>query len=213
STPNQPIKPAKATKRRSSRLGWLFSRLLVVVVLLGVVAFFAPPLIASRSIWKKLLAIASPDLAKQIDAKTVSLGWLSPLEIRDALVLDPAGQPLATIAQIKSQKTLLALALGYPHLGTIDIVEPQAKVVLRPDGSNVEDFLTKLPKQPTKPAKPSSSPNVGLTLVVSKGIVGIEDKIAGRIWRIENLDAQLESPSSGSQPLAGKVSATLKEQP
>jgi len=174
-------KPARAVKRRSSRVSWLVSRLLVVVVLLGVVAFFVPPLLATRSVWKKLLAFASPDLAKQLDAKSVHLNWLSPLEIRDAVVLDVSGQPLATVGQIKSQKTLLALALGYPHLGTIEIVDPQAKVILRPDGSNVEDFLAKLSKkQPEQPGKPSSS-NVGVTLVVSKGLVGIEDKIAGRL--------------------------------
>jgi hypothetical protein len=206
-------RPAKAPKRRSSRLSWLVSRLLVVVILLVVVVFFAPSLLATRGVWKKLLAIASPDLAKQVDAKSVQLGWLSPLEIRDAVVLDVAGQPMATVGQIKSQKSLLALALGYPHLGTVEIVEPQAKVVLRADGSNVEDFLAKLPKQPAKPAKPlSSNAGVGVTLVVSKGLVGIEDRIAGRIWRIEDLAAQLESPSSGSEPLAGKVSATLKGQ-
>src|SRR5262249_39717221 len=91
STASQPSQPAKTAKRRPSRLGWLFSRLLVVVVLLAVVAFFAPPLVATRSVWKKLLGIASPDLAKLVDAKSVHLGWLSPLEIRDAVVLDASG--------------------------------------------------------------------------------------------------------------------------
>src|SRR5436190_8107043 len=83
----QQARPAKAAKRRrSSRLMWLASRSLVLVVLLAVLAYFLPPIIASRIVWKKLLALASPELAKQVDAKSLNLGWFSPLEISEAVV-------------------------------------------------------------------------------------------------------------------------------
>src|SRR5262245_17721238 len=117
-------KPAKAVRRRApSRLAWFASRLLVLLVLLVLLAYFLPSIVASRTVWKKLLAWVSPELAQQVDAKSLNIGWFSPLEISEAVVLDPAGQPLAKVSQIKSQKTLLSMALAYPHLGTIEVVD------------------------------------------------------------------------------------------
>src|SRR5262245_36107517 len=77
-------RPEKTFKTRSSsRLSWLISRLVVLAILVAVVVYFAPPLIASGGLWKKVLAIAAPELAKQIDAKSLQVGWFASLEIRE----------------------------------------------------------------------------------------------------------------------------------
>lgn len=205
----QEMEESRSRKRASSRLTWLFSRLLVVVILLAVVAFFAPPLIASRGVWKKLVATAAPDVAKLIDAKSLQLGWFSPLEVRELVVRDADGQPLAEVALIKSQKSLLGLALGYPHIGVIEITQPHAKVVLRANGSNVEDFLAKLPKSESKSSS-STSPSPGVSVVITNGAVDFDDQIAGRQWKLENLAVEAASPSTDSQPKTGKVSGVIK---
>src|SRR5438552_13215684 len=97
-----------ASKRRpgGSRLFWFGSRLFVLLVLLGILAFFAPLLIGSTGLWKSLLAAAAPEIAKQIDAKSLQLSWLSPIEVRGLVVRDPAGQSLAEVPLIHSHQTL-----------------------------------------------------------------------------------------------------------
>src|SRR5262249_42906095 len=97
--------------RGSSRLFWFGSRLLVAFVLLATLAFFAPLLIGGTGLWKTILAVASPQLAGKIDAASLQLFWLSPVEIRNLVVRDPAGQPMVQAALVRSHKTLLELAL------------------------------------------------------------------------------------------------------
>src|SRR6266436_2816766 len=81
----------KQIKRRArgSRLFWFGSRLFVVAILVGVLLYFAPQIISGTGLWKSLLAVASPQLAPQVDAKGVQLAWMSPIEIRGLVVRDP----------------------------------------------------------------------------------------------------------------------------
>jgi len=72
--------PAK--RKAGSRLFWLGSRVFVLLLLLAGLAFFAPLLLASPGLWKQILAAAAPGIRKQVDAKTLQISWLSPIEIR-----------------------------------------------------------------------------------------------------------------------------------
>src|SRR5205814_2006199 len=105
--------------------------------------FFVPMVVGRAGFWKQLLPIAAPGIAKQIEIASLSLGWFSPIEVRGLVVRDAAGQPLAEVPLIKSRKTLLAIALNSRDVGTFEVDQPKAKVVLRADGSNVEDFVAK----------------------------------------------------------------------
>src|SRR6476620_9804859 len=194
----------KPAPRKRSRLFWLFSRLLILLLLLAVLGYFAPLIIAGTGLWKQILAAAAPEIAKQIDAKSLQLTWLSPIEIRGLTVRDLAGQPLAEVPLIKSHRPLLAIVLNSGNVGTFDVDQPRAKIVLRQDGSNVEDFLAKLPKSKGKPA------NVGFGLVLSSGTVEFDDQVAGRQWLLENLSIDLTSPAAADQPKSGKLSAALR---
>src|SRR5262245_61204099 len=146
-----PMRRKPTQRRPRSRLFWLVSRLFVLLLILGVLAYFAPVIIASSGLWKQILAVGSPEIAKQVDAKSLQLTWLSPIEVRGLVVRDLAGQSLAEVTLIKSRKPLLAIALNPSNVGTFDIDQPRAKIVLRQDGSNVEDLLAKLPKSQGKP--------------------------------------------------------------
>jgi hypothetical protein len=193
-----------ASRRPRSRLFWLGSRLLVVVVLLGILVFFAPQIIGGTGLWKSVLAITAPQLAPNINATAVQLGWLSPIEIRGLVVRDPAGQPLAEVPLVRSHKTLLAIALRSGDVGVFEITEPKANVVLRPDGSNAEDLLAKLPKSSGKPQP------FGLGLAVSKGTIAFNDDVAGRQWQIDNLSLDVSWPAATNQQKTGKLAASVQ---
>lgn len=203
-----PMRRKPTQRRPRSRLFWLVSRLFVLLLILAVLAYFAPVLIASTGLWKQILAATAPEIAKQVDAKSLQLTWLSPIEVRGLVVRDLSGQPLAEVSLIKSHKPLLAIALNSSNVGTFDIDQPRAKIVLRQDGSNVEDLLAKLPKSPGKPRAKSS--NVGFGLALTSGSVEFDDQVAGRQWQVENLVVELTSPATADQPKSGKLSAILK---
>ncbi len=199
-----PARRKPAPRKSSSRLFRILSRLFILLLLLAVLGYFAPLIVASTGLWKQILATAAPAIAGQIDAKSLQLNWLSPIEIRGLVLRDVAGKPLAEVPLIKSRKPLLAIALNSTNLGTFDVDQPRAKIVLREGGSNVEDLLAQLPKSKSK------SSNVGVGLALTGGTIEFDDQVAGRQWQLENLSVEVTSPAAGDQPKTGKLSAALK---
>ena len=193
--------PAK--RRGGSRLFWFASRLFVVLILLAVLAFFAPILIGSTGLWKTILASAVPKLSGKVDARSLQLSWLSPLVIDDLVVRDPGGQPLAEVTRIGSRKSLLQIALNTSDLGVFDVLGPKAKIILRPEGSNVEDLLASLPKSDSQPGEP---PQFGV--IVSNGSVLIDDQVAGRQWQVDGINVDL-TWTAGAEAKTGKLSAAI----
>src|SRR4029453_11575936 len=196
-------RPAKA--RGSSMLFWLGSRLFVVIVLLAGLAFFAPLLIGRTGIWKSILAVAAPELAGKIDAGSLQLSWLSPIEIRNLAVNGADGQPLAGAVLIRSHKTLLELALHSRDLGLFEVQDLNAKIVLRADGSNIEDFLATLPKSQSQ-----SSGGTQVSLQLVRGTVDFDDQIAGRQWQLQDVTVDLAWTAAADQPKTGKLAAALR---
>ena len=116
-----PARRKPAPRKSSSRLFRLLSRLFILLLLLAILGYFAPLIVARTGLWKQILAAAAPEIAKQIDAKSLQLNWLSPIEIRGLVVRDAAGQPLAEVPLIKSHKPLLAIAPKVPVHTEIEV--------------------------------------------------------------------------------------------
>lgn len=187
---------------RRSWLFWLGSRLLVVAVLFGILAYFAPLLITSTGIWRQGLAQAVPELAPQIKVDGLDLSWFAPVEIRGLSVVDGQGHPLAAVPRLRSEKSLLGLALNLKNLGKFVIDEPKLTVILRPDGSNLEDLLAKLPKSESK------SEPLGIEVQISNAAVEYHDLVAGRQWVLES--ANLEFATTLDQQIRGKVASAVR---
>src|SRR4029453_124016 len=197
-------RPAKA--RGSSMLFWLGSRLFFrLLPLSGPAVFFAPLLIGRTGIWKSILAVAAPELAGKIDAGSLQLSWLSPIEIRNLAVNGADGQPLAGAVLIRSHKTLLELALHSRDLGLFEVQDLNAKIVLRADGSNIEDFLATLPKSQSQ-----SSGGTQVSLQLVRGTVDFDDQIAGRQWQLQDVTVDLAWTAAADQPKTGKLAAALR---
>ena len=190
-------------RSRRSGLGWFLPRLAVMLVLLAVCAWFAPAIAAKTGLWKTIVATAAPDYAGKIDARGVSLGWLSPVSLEGAVVLDDQGQPLAEVASVTSGKSLLELLQASGDYGKFTLNQPRAVVVVRSDGSNVEDFLATLPQ--------SDSPTPQFELEVVGGRVDVQDVVAGRTWTLTGINSRLLWPTAGQRQ--GNLSATVAEIP
>src|SRR5678815_5372769 len=125
--------------RRPSRLGWLIWRGGLLLALLGALGWFAPSFLAATGLWKSLVVRFVPPLAGRIDAGSLSLGWLSPVVVKDLVLRDEAGELLVQVGVFQSEKSLLSLAQNQSDLGKFTVDEPQGKIVLRENGSNLED--------------------------------------------------------------------------
>lgn len=200
---------AAETPRREpakpSRLRWFLSRLIVMLVLLGVLAWFAPTIASYPAVWKTGLGYAVPELKNCIEIESLSLGWMSSVRCTNLVLKDPQGNILAQVKDFSSEKSLYQLALDTTNLGKFRVGDPQANVVLRADGSNWEDFLKLLPKSESKESKP-----VGFQLELSRGIVNLDDQIAGRQWTVDGLNVAVDWPAAADKPRVGKLSAAVK---
>jgi hypothetical protein len=181
---------------------WLASRLLVVAVLLAVLLYFLPTLIISTGAWRKVLAAAAPGIAGQIQIQSLRLGWFSPIEIQGLVVRDESGAPLAEAPLVRSNKTLLAIALDHNNLGTFELQQPKANIVVRADGSNVEDFLAKLPKS----AGPSMT-SVGV--IIHQGTAELHDQVTNQAWQVNNFSADIVLPAGQGQK-SGKLAGAVQ---
>src|SRR5690242_19910212 len=134
----------RPTPRRSGLLR--FGALVLVLLLL--LAALAPTIISFTSLGPYLVASAAKGrIDGSLDVKSVSIGWLSPVQVSGMTVKDKDDQTIATIESVVVGKSLLALIGNSQDLGTITIDKPQLLVVARPGGSNVEDLLAPLLSQ------------------------------------------------------------------
>jgi len=129
--------PPPARPRRLRR--WLL-RFAVVVLLLLVLVWFAPVIVAKTGLRHRVFASAAGDLKGTVDAD-LSLGWFSPIELENVRVTDPKGETILTAERVTSSKTLLDLLLDRSDLGTLTIEKPVVEVVFSANSTNLEDAL------------------------------------------------------------------------
>jgi translocation and assembly module TamB len=198
--------------RRRSWMGWLVGRVGLLAAVLGTLAWFAPTIIATTGLWKPLVSRFVPPLAGRVDAGSLSLGWLSPIVMRDLVVRDEAGEILAQVSAFQSEKSLLSLAQNPSDLGKFTVDEPLGRIVLRGDGSNLEDLLARFAKEfPPREAKsPTAMPAFALAL--TRGTIQLEDQVAGQRWELADMQLDVDF-SQAREPRTGKLSASLKHMP
>ena len=199
-------------RRRSSVAGWFIWRGGLLLAILAMLAWFAPTIIATTGLWKPLVGKFAPPLAGRVDAGSLSLGWLSPIVVKDLVVRDEAGEVLAQIGVFQSERTLLSLAQNQSNLGKFTIDEPQGRIVLRADGSNIEDLIAQFAKEfPPQEAK-SAAAIPAFSLALTRGTIQLEDQVAGQRWEFAGVQLDADFPKAPG-PRTGKMSAVLKHVP
>lgn len=192
---------------RKPRRRWL-RILLILVVVLGILAWFAPSLIAMSPLFERIVAWATQDVDGTVRVGSASLGWLSPVVLNDVEVLDKQNQPVLRVGQLSGDRRLIDLALDATRLGVFRIEQAQANVSLRRDGTNVEDLLK------TILSKPSSGKPLGVTIEVVDAAATIRDNRRGQSWTIEGLSVTAAIPADPALSLevkaAGRVAQPAK---
>jgi len=119
---------SQATRPRRHRWRW------IAVLLLGTLAggvWFAPAIVSQTSLRHSIASWVTRGWPIRVEPGPTSLGWMKPVTLRDLRVHDADGQPLLTIKELRSEKTLWQLATQPTQFGTFTLVDPIANVVLR----------------------------------------------------------------------------------
>ncbi len=182
---------------------WLIAVPAALMVLV-VLVWSIPVIVASTSLRQTIVSAALADFEGTVRVGSASLGWLSPLRARDIEARDLQGQPLGQAAELQSDKSLLGLLADTSRPGTFRVRDPQVRLVLRPDGSNWEDALVKLLSGPSQ-----GRPVRALTIQVDGGTLQVEDTAHNGRFRLERLNLALQMDEASPLPIKVRAAADV----
>lgn len=183
------------------------TRMLFWLLVPATIVWMAPTIIGWTSLHQSFVQRAVGPFDGQLDLGSVSLGWLSPVRLRDVTVQDAQGNDVIVIPQVESERTLFGLLTHSQSPGLFRVIEPVVTVRMRENGSNLEDILASLPKQEEKP---SSSSRPALAIEIVDGTVVLADEASGESWRVERLLARADVPSTAAAPLLVKLETRVR---
>ncbi len=198
--------PSAPARKKSPGRRWP----VVVVVLLAFV-WFLPAIVAHSPLLGWILKLATADLNGSVAVQSASLGWLAPVEARGVEVRDAAGKPLLALPSVIGDRPLLKILWNYRNLGAFRLAGPTLTVLLRDDGSNVEDVLAKyLVAEKTEAEQPAAAP-FEVAVEILEGQATVADERTGLAWRIENFAAKFGRSAADGGTTAVELSAQLPE--
>jgi translocation and assembly module TamB len=164
----------------------------VSALLMVTLLWFAPSLVVHSPLWPRILANVTKDMAAQIQTGSVSVGWLSPIRVRDLSVQDAtSGATIVTCKSVQLEKNLWNLIWDRTQLGTIRVEQPHVKVVFQQSSSNLEQLLASWLEGPSS----SSPPPCGQVEIVA-GQIDVTDSITGDLATLSNIEASLFLPGA-----------------
>ena len=176
----------KVLRLRSRRAARWVSVSVCLLFLLVLVGGLAPGILGSRFCWPTVLAYLTADFDGRVTSRDVSLGWFSPIVVQEVSVEDLRGQKLVQVEAVRTESSLLSLLFSSRDLGVIRIDKPDLTLVLRDDGSNLEDVLASLL------AKPSSSGAVSGSIEIIDGSINLVDAQQTHVARFTSMGATVQ---------------------
>lgn len=206
-TVSKPIRHHLATNEPSQtpepkRRGW--GRWLVggLVLLLGVI-WLTPIVVAKSPLLSWVVGSLTAEVQGKVRVESASLGWFSPIEMSGVEIHDANGQPVVEVSKLTGERWLTGLLWDSSNLGRFRAENPKLTLVLRDDGSNLEDVLHKYlsdetAEEDSKAAETGGA--VGVQVEIVNGEVAIFDPRTRQSWTVQNLGVKLVVPSDASRP-------------
>ena len=202
-TPPSPTAASSPTPAPVSRRRRWLRRLLPLVTLLVLGTWFAPAIVANTGLRNRFARQALADVRGSVDVGGASLGWFSPVELRDVTIKDEAGRTLVSVPKITSQKTLLELARNQAEPGEFALEAPTVAVVCEKGTTNLEAAFAEHLKG-DKPAGPTRTP---VSIRVTGGTLTLTDGDTGKTASVEDIAATVTVPASRAEPVTAKLTA------
>lgn len=163
---------------------------LAVLVGLAVLAWAAPLLLVHTGLRDRPLTAAFAGIDGTISSGGATWRWLGSLEYRDVVLRDRSGRVAVIVPLVVIDRGLARLAIERSNLGTVRLVEPEAIVEVRGDGSSLEDILAAW--------LAAAGPAPALELEVVNATVEFVDVVRQDAWRLSDVIAAGTVLSDGS---------------
>ncbi|HJZ55061.1 MAG TPA: hypothetical protein VKE74_08880 [Gemmataceae bacterium] len=200
--PTPPPTPTPANPRRQRR--WL--RLLAAFGgLLLLAVWFAPAIVAKTPLRNRIARNALADLRGNVEVGGASLGWFSPVELRDVTVKDAQGRTLLTAPKVTSSKSFLSLLRDRSDLGEFTIERPVVELVCEKQSTNLEDAIANFLNDDGTPPGPTRT---AVSLRISDGKLALRDADTQKTWVFEAITAAVTVPRSRTEPVSVQLAAT-----
>lgn len=193
--------PPRAAPRRRRRWLVLIAGASILMVL---AVWLAPAVVARTPLRNRLVQRATADLRGTVTVGGASLGWFSPVELRDVTVTDSTGRTLLAAPKITSSKSLAALIRNRADLGEFTVERPALEVVGEKQSTNLEDALA---NYLLDDAASSGPERTAVALHVVDGTVRIHDADAQKSWELDSVNATVRVPRSRAEAVAVTVDA------
>ena len=169
------------------------------------ILWLLPTLVAYTPLFTWIVNRTAADLNGTVTVGSASLGWFSPIVLGDVAVRDQEDRPLAEIPKVCGDRSLLSVLMDTSRLGRFRLEEPKFTLVLRDDGSNLEDALAEY----LNSEKPQEKVDVAVEIV--DGSVAVEEARGKRSWQVEKFQLAARAPISRSKPVELEVSGVVPE--
>lgn len=179
---------------------WLLRFCVVTLTVLLLLILLAPTILTQAAVRDYALAKVWPAEAGVLSMRSMQVGWFRPLTVEGVRVLDRQGNPLLEVAKIEGDRSIFQLAKDYSDMGTLVVTDPTVNLLLRADGSNLEDTLAALvPASDTEQA-PSTEPAEPLAIAAHLKLVNaqvVATEVATKTtWRIDKVNAEANLPKA-----------------
>ena len=173
---------------------------IALVVVLGI--WLLPALVGHTGLVSWIANRSAAELNGRIVVQSASLGWFSPVSAYGVKIVDQEDREVIEVPEVHGDRVLVGLLWNAAHVGRFRLVGPKVTVVLRDDGSNVEDVLANylVAKKRKK---------IDIAVEVVDGSVSIEEARTRRTWQVDNLQVDFALPADRSRPVELKTSGTL----
>lgn len=197
-------------RKRNKRRMWPWMLLLFLAAV-----FFLPMIVGQTALKDKAIKYATSDFNGTVNVDHVSLGWFSPVKLKGISVLDAESQPLLQVDEVTTTKPLLGFITGSDY-GEVVISQPVMHLLLRPDGSNLEDALAKYisvsatePKNELQSMQPFRLPAMTVKCVGGRAVV--TSVATNEQWDVDGLNVVAKT-NTLEAPLALEVQCQFLDQ-
>lgn len=188
----------------SPAMRWARRLFIAFVVAAGIVTFL-PQLVALSPLRHELPKTTLRGFEGKTRVGSASLSWWGSIELDDMELFAPDDKPFIHIKRYVEKRTVFTLLFRKGAPADLHVTEPVVTLVLRPDGSNVEDALA--PVIAYRRQHPSHSKERSVEVV--DGVMNVQEagKDKVRSWR--DIGLHLHVSPDGSAPNELDVTARL----
>lgn len=190
-TPAGKANPQAAKKRRRR---WPYA-LLAIVLLVGLLAVFAPTLAGTGPGRSIIVGQVNQRINGRVDIGELSLGWLSPVRVGGLKVFDKAGSQILEVPRLTTELSLLDAVRGKLHFGKVTVEGLNALVrrdaqgninfaQLAPTAAPATESVNPQPAVPAQSGTPSRAtlPDISGELHLVNCRATFEDQLQGQTF-------------------------------